>query len=806
MSFFELRQDVVVALRALRSRPSYAVVVVLTLALGIASNALIFSFMNPYFIRELPFGEPDRLVQLGQVDPIRGWDGARFSLPQLEDWRERSRSFESLGVYYYGVRNLTGDEGAVQVMTGVMSANMFEVLQVSARVGRTFAEGEDGPAGSDVVVLRHGLWMQQFGGDPEVLGRSILVDGRPHTVIGVMAPAFNFPFGGVRMWIPMKESVETEPRDGTRFLPVGRLHAGITQEQARDELESIQRDLGELYPESDGIYRGVNVEPLRAALNFGYDIMVVAFTVLLVAVVFVLLIACVNVASLTMARASARGREVAVRRALGASRGRVIRQLLTESFVLAFAGGVLGLAAAQFGVRFLGPLVPEDIFRIGEFTLDRNVLAFAALVTLSTPFVFGLLPATGLLKSNLVTALKAGKGGSGGSLSMRRVLVVAEVAMAIVLIGGTGLMLRSFAELQDVELGFRPDPVLTVRLTLPEGDYPTTDAAQAFYDRADAELEALPGIESVSSTQPLPMNFAIWSVQFAPPSIAPAAAEDWPVAHAFHVSSDYFDTMSIPLLAGRAIRDTDRADAPEVVVVSQSLAASQWPGASAVGESLLVGDPNAPVSATVIGVVADVKHDGFENSTDAQVYRSLRQHPRSGRFFVLRAAGGPESAAQPVRDVVERLDPNLPVEIRPMSEVVAENSLQWSIGSLLLGGFGLGALLLASLGIYGVIAYSVSERRREIGIRMALGATAADIRRVVLTDGLRLTLIGLGIGLVLSLVAAKLMASALFGISPFDPVTFASVVAIFLVTATMSCLVPARDASRTQPVGVLRDD
>jgi len=490
MRLDELRQDVVLALRSLRAHPSYALVVVTTLALGIAANSLIFSFMNPYLIRELPFGNPDQLVQLGQVDPVRGWDGARFSLPQFEDWKERTRAFDDLAAYYYGLENVTGVEGPEQVMTGYLTANMFDLLEVEAAIGRTFAPGEDGPGGADVVVLRHGLWQRRYGGDPGIVGETILLDGTPHTVVGVMPPDFNFPFGGVRMWTPLRADPATEPRERANLLPVGRLKADWTRARAQAELEAIQSELSELYPEADGQFQGVNVQPLRAALNFGYEIMVAVFTVLLVAVGFVLLIACVNVASLTMARSSARSRDVAVRAALGAGRGRLVRELLTESLVLALVGGALGIALAHAVVRYLGPLVPEDIFRIGEFTLDRTVLLYSVAITLATPVVFGLFPALGLSRLNLVGALKQG---ARGSTKVRRALVVAEVAMAIVLIAGTGLMLRSFVELQKVDIGFDADRVLTVLVTTPESDYPTSADSQNFFDRAATSCAGFPG-------------------------------------------------------------------------------------------------------------------------------------------------------------------------------------------------------------------------------------------------------------------------------------------------------------------------
>ena len=806
MRLDELRQDVVVALRALRATPSYTLVVVLTLALGIAANSLIFSFMNPYLVRELPFADAERLVQLGQVDPVRGYDQARFSLPQFEDWKERSEAFEDLAAYYYGVRNLTGDEGPEQVVAGLLTANVFDVLGVEARLGRTFLPDEDGPSAERVVVLRDGLWRRRYGADPSLVGRTILIDGEAHTVVGIMPPEFNFPFGGVRMWLPIRESVDTEPRERTAFLPVGRLADGWSRERAGQELEAIQSELGASYPRTDGVFAGVNVQPLRAALNFGYDIMIVVFTVLLVAVGFVLLIACANVASLTMARMAARSREVAVRSALGAGRGRIVRQLLTESVLLAGAGGLLGMVAADTGVRYLGPMIPEDIFRVGEFTLDANVLLFSMAVTLATPLLFGLAPALGLSRTELVSALREGARGSVRSLAMRRALVIGEIAMAIVLIGGTGLMLRSFVELQRVDTGFDESRVLTVMVNPPEADYPETEDVESFYDRGLDAVRGLPGIAGVGLVQPLPMNHSIPSITFAQPGHVPVTAEEWPLAHRFTVSPGYFDAMDIGVLTGRAFEETDRADAPPVVIVNRTLAEAYWPGESPVGETLLVGKPEEATLSTVVGVVADVTHDGFENSIQAQIYRPLRQNPYKGRFFVVATEGPPSAAAGSIRTALAEVDPNVPLSVRPMTEIVAENALQWSIGSLLLGVFGLSALILASLGIYGVVAYSVAERRREIGIRMAVGATATDVRRVIVGEGLRLTAVGVGIGLVLSLALSRLMASVLFGVSAFDPLTFTVVIAAFAAVALGSSAIPARQASRTSPVSVLRCD
>jgi putative ABC transport system permease protein len=775
--------------------------VVLTVGLGIAATTTTVSFMSPYLIRELPFEDPARLVQIGQVDPVAGWDSARLSRPLFRDWEERSRSFEGLGTYYYTTKNVTGTEGPERMLAGVLSRNLFDLLGARAEIGRTFEREEEA-----VVVLGHGLWQRRYGGDPKILGRSVILDGAAHVVIGVMPRDFNFPFGGVRMWVPLPPQAEFEPRDRDLHIPVGRLKAGVSRESAREELESIQRELAAVYPDVDGRFSGVSVKPMREALNFAYDIMEASFAVLLAAVSFVLLIACVNVASLTLARTSARSREVAVRAALGARRSRVVRQLLTESLLLALAGGALGSLLAFWGARAIGPAIPEDLFRVGEVGVDSTALLFAMTLTLLTPLVFGLAPALQASRLDLTAALKA-SGGAGAGLSSirwRRRLVVAEIAMAIVLVGGTGLMVRSFLAIQDVDLGFRPQNVLTVEVTLPESDYPELERQQNYFERAVSAIEALPGVRSGAAVSPLPMNHAIWTIPFAPSDRTPAAEGDWPQAQQFRVSPEYFGVMGIPLREGRVIARGDGPEAPAVVLVSRSLAERHWPGRSPVSESIVVGEPAARAAATVIGVVADVKHQGFEDENPLQIYRPLAQSGSRGRFLVIAFEGAPEGVSGPVREALSRLDPDLPVTLRPMTEIVAESTLQWSLSSLLLGIFGLAALGLASLGIYGVISYSVTSRRREMGLRMALGATAGEVSRLVLAEGLKLAGLGLVLGLALAAVAAKLIASLLYGIGPFDLVTFAAVTGVFLGTAILATLVPAGRAARTDPIDVLR--
>ncbi len=806
MRLEEIRQDIAFAWRTLRKNRGFAAVVIVTLALGIAANTTIFSLMNPYLFRDLPFGEPDRLVQVGQVDPIEGWDGGRFSLPMFDDWTGRSRSFEDVGHYLYGIRNVTGPEGPERILAGVLSANMFDVLRSDPSIGRTFLPDEGGPGGEDVLVLSHGLWQRRYAGDPAILGRSVSLDGTPFTVIGVMPPDFNFPFGEVKMWIPERSSAADMSRDRTSWIMVGRLADGVSAERAGQELLALQREFSQAYPDGEGRFEGVSVKPIRAALNFAWDVMRISFTVLLGAVAFVLLIACVNVASLTLARASTRTREVAVRAAIGASRMRIVRQMFTESVLLAVLGGALGIGLAYGATALIGPVVPEGLFKVGDVTVDGTVLSFTVLVTLLTPVVFGLVPALSASRTNLADNIKEGSQGGGdrSSLKGRRALVVIEVVMAIVLISGTGLMVRSFMQVQQVDLGFHADELLTVEVTLPESDYAGPAEQAGYFVRAVAQVAAVPGVTGVGTVYPLPLNHENMPVQVAAPGREPADPGDWPSILYGRVGPGYFRSMGIPLLAGRGFDQGDTPEGERIVIISQGLAESQWPSDDPVGKTILYGDPRSPSEATIVGVVGDIQQEGVANGTRPHLYRPLSQAPVRRRFITVHAAGGPGALVPQVRQSLSALDPNLPLTIRPMIDVVRENTFQWSLGSAFLGVFAMVALLLAALGIYGVISYSVARRRREIGLRIALGASNRQIRGVVVGEGLRLTAIGMAIGLVLALGVGQVMASLLFGVQPFDPVTLGGVLMLFMAVATVASLVPAIRAGRVDPLGVLK--
>lgn len=803
-------QDLKYALRQLAKRPGFTALVVLTLAVGIAANTAVFSLLNPFLLRELPFERPDRLVHLYQVDRDGYPDEIRLSLPQFADWKERSAAFEDLAAYAYGNRNVTGAEEPERVQVGRLTANMLPMLGVAPALGRAFLPGEDGSGGAEVVVLGHGIWQRRYGGDPAVIGRVIPLDGVPHTVIGVMPASFNFPFAGVKMWTPIRRDAATERRDRNTYLVVGRLRVGWTAERAQEELSTIHRELAAAHPETDGRFGGANVEPLREALVLRYDLTRTISVALAGAVGFVLLIACANVASLTLARTGARAREVSIRAAIGAGRGRLVRQFLTESAVLAVLGGGLGVLLASWAVGILAPVIPENVFRVGEIAVDRQALLFTAAISLATPLLFGLVPALVASRPDLAESLKDGSRGAGWGLRGsrgRRVLVMAQVGLALALLTGAGLMIRSLLAMRSVELGFAPERVLAVDLTLPAYDYPEQGDVRAFYDRALGRIRAVPGARSAGLVAPLPLNHRTLTTEFRVDGPPPGSADDGPRAEWFHASGSYFDAMGIPLLRGRLFTAADGPNAPEVVLVNRELAERYWPGVDPVGRQLSVGEGADAWPATVIGVVGAVRHRDVSSGFEPQIYAPFAQAQPSmrRRHIVVRADGSPTALAAAVRGAIRDVDPNLPIgTLQPMDAVVAEAMLPWSLTSALMGAFGGVALLLAALGIYGVTAYSVARRTREIGIRIACGARGKDVLRLVVGEGLRLTAIGVALGLALAFAVGRLLASLLFGVGAADPVTFALIAATFVGVGLLASYVPARRATRVDPMKALR--
>ena len=803
----DLRQDLAYAMRGLKRSPTYALVVVTTLAAGIAATTLVFSLINPYFFRALPFPRPAELVQVGGIDPLEGWDGGRFSPPQIADLTERSRSLSEVGGYYYGTTNLATDEGEVRRENlGYMSGNLMSVLGAQPLLGRTLLPGDGRSGAEPVVVVGEDLWERVWGGDPGLVGRRIPLDGVPHTVVGVMAREFVFPFGGLHLWT----AVEMDPVDTDRgemnVLPVARLADGWSRSEAARELSELHASLAAEYPDDDGTYSGVSVKPLREALNFVWDILRVAFGLILGAVVMLLVIACVNVASLTLARATTRAREVSVRAALGAGRRRLIRQLLAEGALLALLGGVLGTALAYLVGPMLSSALPADLYRVGDATVDGRVLAFSALVTLATPLLFGLAPALTLTGAPLASVLRTGRTGADRkTLNGRRLLVALEVALAIVLVTGTGLMARSLQEVTAVDLGFDADRILSVSMSPAAESYPGAAELASFWDQVRERVSAEPGVEAVGTVSHLPLNHETIPVRYREPAAAGTPVDEWPSALTSRAGPDYFEAMGIPLLAGRTFGAGDVAS-DDPVIISQGMADRIFPQGDAVGRTLLYGSDDEPRTGTVVGVVGEVRYEDLTSPMRPHLYRPLDGSATRRRFLLLRGGGDPAELAGAARRAIREVDASVAPTLRPARDIVRESTLLWTVSSIFLGAFGIVALLLAALGIYGVIAFSVAQRRSEIGLRMALGADGRALQRSVVVDGLRLTAVGLAVGLVLALGLAALARNVLYGVSVVDPVTVGGVLAVFTGVTLLASALPARRAARVDPLRVLRDD
>jgi putative ABC transport system permease protein len=800
-----MSHDLRLALRALRRNAGYATLVIATLAFGIAGCTTVFSVLTAYLLRPLPFADAGRLVQIGQVDRVAGYDNARHSLPQYADVRERSRAFDDLAAYTYGTRNLTGDGPPIRAVATVVTGNMFPLLGTPPLRGRTITPADAGPGGADVAVLSYAFWAGRYASDPAVVGRTIRLDGATYTVIGVMPPAFTFPWNEVQLWLPTREDPVAASREATDWLVVGRLKHGWTRQRAHAELLGIQREVSALHPATDARYQGVTLRGMREALNFAYPVVRAGLTLLLTAVAALLLLACANVASLTLARSGARTREIAVRQALGAGRGDLVRHLLLENGLLAAAGGVLGLGLAWAAVRVIGPALPDALFRVGTASIDGGALLFTLGMTLTTLLVFGVAPAISGSRVDLAGAMKTGEAdGRKRGLRGRRGLVVTQVALAVLLIVTAGLMVRSFRAVQQVPLGFETDRVMIAGLRPPSADYPSAAQKQAYFEGAREAVAALPGVVSVGSADYVPLNHETDQVRYRPTANVPP--DQWPLAITSRVSDGYFRTLGVPILAGRDFARGDLPGAPPVVAVSQSLAAREWPKGDALGRTLMIGAPDHTRPATVVAVVGDVRWADITSPVQPHIYRPLSQMPTSYRRLVIATDGRATAGIAALRQTLAGVDANVPVSVRPMSEIVRENDFVWVVSSAALGTFGLVALVLASLGIYGLIAHSVVRRRREIAIRMAVGATAREIRTLVVGEALRLAGVGIGLGVLAALGAGRLLASLLFGVAPADGATFLGVVALFAAVAALAALLPAQRAARLAPHSVLRHE
>ena len=817
-----LRQDIRFGLRTLLKRPGFTLVAVLTLALGIGANSAIFSVVNAVVLRPLPYGAPDRLVALWGNLNQKGFEELELSAPEYADFRRAgAHVFEDVAAYSQGGFNLTGAGEPERIQGVYATASLFPTLGVAPLRGRAYTEEEDRPGSDDVAVISHSLWQRRFGADPSVVGKSVTLDGRPTTIVGVMPAGFRFPDNDTDVWKPAAFSADLlSPNNrGSHFLnAVARLKPGFTAERASEEAAALARAQGQENANNYPRGFGASVRPLQEEV-IGTNVRTSLF-VMLGAVGLVLLIACANVANLLLARAASRRKEVAVRTALGAGRARIMRQLLTESVLLSLAGGAAGLMLALWGVDLLVTLAPEGTPRLGEVGLDARVVAFTFGVSLLTGVVFGLAPALHSSKVDLNESLKeGGRGGAEGAGRgrLRGLLVVGEFALALVLLASAGLLVKSFARVLEESPGFESRGVLTMRVVLSQSKYGSYDQHRGFYSNLFERLRRLPGVEAVGANNMVPLSGSGGSRTFLIEGRPVPEGQPKPEEQLRFVTPGYFEAMRVPLLRGRDFTERDVAGQTRVAVVSRSTAERHWPGEEAVGKRIAYagigrGHDQTPEWIEVVGVVGDVKHRGLDLESKPEIYVpvyqplfSSRPTPPLSLYVAVRTKGDPAALAAAVRREVAAVDPEQPLaNVRTMGERLAESVAQRRFNMTLLGVFACVALLLAAVGVYGVMAYAVARRTHEIGVRVALGAQRGDVVRLVVRQGMWLALAGVAVGVAGAYAATRLMTGLLYGVSPTDPLTFVGVSALLTAAALLACLIPARRATKVDPMIALR--
>lgn len=809
-------QDLRYALRRLRKSPGFSLIVVVTLALGIGANTAIFSVVNTVLLRPFPYREPERLIAVDHFYPSLNNLEAGASAPGYRDLRDKARTFDGVAVQTGWNPALTGMGDPQRVNASRVSGLFFRTLGVTVARGRPLLPEEDRPGSEKVVVISDGLWKRLFGGEASAIGKKMTLNGESYDVVGVMPPSFrDFVNRNAEMWVPLalREEAFGDDRRTNEFLALtARLKPGITTERARSDMAAFANQLKLQYTDAYAPDWTLKVTPM---LEKATGAIRPALLVLLGAVGFVLLIACANVANLLLARAASRTKEVAIRSALGAKRWDLIRQLLTESVVLSFLGGVLGLALAWVGVRSVVALNPADIPRVDEMGIDGTVMAFTLLVSLVTGLLFGLVPALQATRTDLQETLKEGgrsSAGDGGGQTARRVLVVSEVALALMLLIGAGLLIKSFGRLQQVEPGFDQRNLLTFGLSLPRAKYASDTTQIAFYDQLLPAIAAVPGVQSVGATSVLPFS-GNWSTgSFTVEGHQPAPNQPGPWGDIRIVSAEFFKTLRVPLLNGRGFTNQDGPSAPVVAVVDDEMVKRFWPTVDPIGKRITFGSATGDSTRwiTVVGVVGHTKHEGLDAEARVQMYLP---YPQTGQNFggamsiAVRSAGDPLAVLPAVRAAVHSLDRDVPLSAIATMEAQVESSVgQRRFAMLLLGLFAGIALLLASIGIYGVMSYSVTQRSREIGLRMALGAPRGNVLQLVIRQGMTLALIGVGIGIVGALALTRLMESQLYSVRAIDPFTFVAVPLLLAGIAMLATFIPAMRATRVDPVVALRQE
>ena len=807
-----LIKDIRYAVRSLLKRPGFAGIAVVTLALGIGANTAIFSVVNAVLLRPLPFPNPDRLVMVWEDASYAGFPRNTPAPANYADWKAQNGVFEDLAALDERSFNLTGDGDPQKIQSYGVTANFFPLLGIKPLLGRTFLPEEDKPGAGKVVMINYSLWQQGYGGERNIVGRELLLNGEKYSVVGVMPAGFQFLDSQVGMWVPICFTAEELAQRGNHYLTVvGRMKAGVALAQANSDIHTIQQRITQDHPNESGRISAYAM-PLHDQVVG--DLRKPLF-ILLGAVGFVLLIACANIANLLLSRAASRRREIAVRTALGASRVRIVRQLLVESLLLSAIGAGCGLLLASWSFAFLQRLVPDGLALSSKLTLDPKVLGFTLLVSLLTAVIFGLAPAFQASNIDLNDALKQGGGRTGlsaGGHRLRSVLVVAQVALALVLLVGAGLLIQAFQKLRSQYSGLRPENVLTLRTVLPKSKYAEPGQRTNFYQQVLGRVSSLPGVVSAGYSTSIPLEWKGGTSGFYPEgrTVARAMAEGLSYdANHRQVSADYLRTMGIPLRRGRYLNDGDNERAMAVAVINETMARQYWPGEDAIGKRFKIGDPDEDKPwQTIVGIVGDVRQMGPEEPIKAEMYLPFQQITDQPWFaprdLVLRTSVDPLTVLSAVRSEIRAVDPDQPISnIRTMDEVLGEETASRRLGMTLLTIFAALALLLCSLGIYGVLSYFVVQHTPEIGVRLALGAQRRDILGLVLKKGMGLALVGVAIGLGAAFALTRLMASLLFGVSAADPLTYAGITLLLTFVALCACYLPARRATKVDPMVAL---
>lgn len=796
-----LVQDVRYAFRSLWRRPGMTALAVLCLGIGIGANTAMFAPVDVFMLRPLPYEQPQQLVAVWSTNPQRGWDDLSLSVPDFLDLRGESRKLD-IAAFSGRDANLSTDGTPERLGGLVVSHNFFRVLGATPTMGRGFLPAEDSAGAPGAIILSHGLWIRRFGGERDVVGRTLKLDGAIYTVVGVMPERFGFPDQSAEMWLPL--GIDVAPQRGSHYLDaIARFVDGATIEDAQVELSTIALRLEEAYPQSNENV-GARVIPARDYLfdeHFSSGSAIAT-----VAVAFLLLITTANVSNLLLAQAAEREREVAIRSALGAGRGRIMRQMLTETLFLCLLGGILGMAVAFGGVKALVSIMPEGFPRVDEIGVDGRVLLYALGVTFIAGALSGVLPAMQATRQSVRESLQEGgtRGSSAGRRGgrLRNAFVIAEVAMAMVLLASAGLLVKGFARLNTQELGFNPQNLLTLRMMLPQAEYPDAVLQRSFIDRAAERIRALPGVTSVAVTSLLPEtgnSMTRYTVEGQD-----TQAENPPAINFRIVTPEYFGTMEIPLVRGRIIEATDLPGAPRVVVINELFAQRHWPDQDPIGKKLIFS--SGP--REIVGIVRVARELGRgEDAPPPMIYFAMAQSPQRSFGFAVRTASEPLALVGSVRAALNGIDPNQPVyDVLTMERRIFLSTQADGIMAKIMATLAVVALVLAVVGVYGVMTYSVRQRTREIGIRMTLGAGARDVVGMVVRQGSRLALYGMAIGLVLALVASQGLSIFLFGVNPFDPATFAIVPVALGIAAIVASYVPARWATRVDPLIALRSE